>query len=91
MAVEIEVTRENPTPSVLALVNPNRKPKKGKKHMPRETNAQKIARLEARVQELEDERLDALEALGVEIIDDDEDEDEDFEDEDEDAGNGRGD
>jgi len=80
MATEIEVTRENPNPKLK---------KGGKKSMPRETLSDKCARLEARVQELEDERLDALEALGVEIIDDDEDEDLEDDDEDEgDEGNG---
>jgi hypothetical protein len=74
MPLEVEVTR---------TTNPKRK--KGATKMPRETNAEKIARLEARVQELEDERLDALEALGVEIIDD---EDEGDEDEESDEGNG---
>jgi hypothetical protein len=94
MAVEIEVTRENPAPPILALVNPNRKTKKGKKHMARETQAEKIARLESeldeatsRIEELEDERQGALSALssayGVEVLDD-----EDLDDEDFDEGNG---
>jgi hypothetical protein len=48
MAVEIEVTRENPTPAILALVNPTRK--KGKTKMARETNADKIARLESELE-----------------------------------------
>jgi hypothetical protein len=74
---------ENPAPSILALVNPIHKPQKGRINMARETQAEKIQRLQAeldeaneRIEEMETERLDALEALGVEIIDDETDSDE---------------
>jgi hypothetical protein len=88
----IEIIDQNPAPAILALVNPNQKPKKGIKPMPRESQAGKIRRLQGeldeaneRIEELESERLDALEALGVEIIDDD---DDDESEEDDDSGNG---
>jgi hypothetical protein len=74
----------------IEIINQNPK-KKGANHMPRKSQADRIADLEAenaelreKVEDYEAERLDALEALGVEIID----EDEDLEDEESDEGNG---
>lgn len=89
----IEIVNGNPAPAVLALVNPNYSRKGANKKMA--TQKDRIARLEseleeanARIEELEDERADALNAFssafGVEIIDDGD----DFEDEESDGGNG---
>jgi hypothetical protein len=83
MAVAIEVTRENPEPAILALVNPARK--KGKTQMARETNADKIARLESELETTQaaldeaNDRLAQIYDLSAEEI-----EPEDFEEEDSD-------
>jgi len=66
----------------------NQNPKQGEKNMARETLTEKNRRLQAeldeaheRIEEMEDERADALSAFGIEIVDDSNDPDTEIDDE----------